>query len=226
MNLLQHIYLDIRVYIKDYLLRKRLLSTKAVRVKKHFSIPVGADKKIGYYTFIDSGVVFGPSFDSMGMFCSVGQDAIIGPNHHEMDLISTSSAIYKFSTPLDFIRDKRIADSYKIKSSHNCRKTRVGNDVWVGARAIILSGVTIGDGAVVGAGTIVTKDIPPYAIVAGNPAMIIRYRFSEQVIKKILHANVYSREQDKLFFVMSSFSSKELNDNNIDAFISKLMSLS
>jgi carbonic anhydrase/acetyltransferase-like protein (isoleucine patch superfamily) len=58
----------------------------------------------------------------------------------------------------------------------------VGNDVWVGTRAIILSGVTIGDGAIVAAGSVVTKDVPPYAIVAGNPARLIRYRFSDETI--------------------------------------------
>lgn len=60
----------------------------------------------------------------------------------------------------------------------------IGNDVWIGTRAIILSGVVIGDGAVIAAGAVVTKDIPPYAIVGGNPAKIIKYRFSDDEIKK------------------------------------------
>jgi virginiamycin A acetyltransferase len=62
----------------------------------------------------------------------------------------------------------------------------IGNDVWIGYGAMILSGVTIGDGAVVGAGAIVTKDVPPYAIVAGNPARIIRYRFNADAIERLL----------------------------------------
>ncbi|WP_281040324.1 MULTISPECIES: CatB-related O-acetyltransferase [unclassified Mesorhizobium] len=61
----------------------------------------------------------------------------------------------------------------------------VGHDVWIGARAIIMSGVTIGNGAVIGAGSVVTKDVPPYAIVAGSPARIIRYRFSPDVVDRI-----------------------------------------
>lgn len=63
---------------------------------------------------------------------------------------------------------------------------RVGNDVWVGARAIILSGVEIGDGAVIAAGAVVTKSVPPYAIVGGVPARLIKYRFSEKVIQELL----------------------------------------
>ena len=61
----------------------------------------------------------------------------------------------------------------------------VGNDVWIGFRSIILSGVTIGDGAVIYAGSVVTKDIPPYAIVAGVPAKIIRYRFDAKTIERL-----------------------------------------
>lgn len=62
----------------------------------------------------------------------------------------------------------------------------IGNDVWVAEDALILSGVTIGDGAVVGARAVVTKNVPPYAIVAGNPARIIKYRFDDETIQKLL----------------------------------------
>ena len=62
----------------------------------------------------------------------------------------------------------------------------VGDDVWVGQRAIIMSGVNIGQGAVIGAGAIVTKNVPPYAIVGGIPAKVIRYRFSEELIQELL----------------------------------------
>lgn len=64
--------------------------------------------------------------------------------------------------------------------------TIIGNDVLIMYNAMVLSGVTIGDGAIVGAGAVVTKDVPPYAIVAGNPAKIIKYRFSEEQIKALL----------------------------------------
>jgi len=69
------------------------------------------------------------------------------------------------------------------------KRTRIGNDVWIGAGATLLGkggGLTIGDGAIVGAGSVVTKDVPPYAIVGGNPARIIRYRFDEAIIRRLL----------------------------------------
>lgn len=62
----------------------------------------------------------------------------------------------------------------------------IGNDVWIGTEALITSGVKIGDGAVVGARAVVTRDVPPYAIVAGNPAKIVRYRFDEKSIERLL----------------------------------------
>nr|ASV46951.1 hypothetical protein [uncultured bacterium] len=64
--------------------------------------------------------------------------------------------------------------------------TTVGNDVWVGARATILGGARVGDGAVVAAGSVVLDDVPPYAVVAGNPARVVRYRFSRGVVERLL----------------------------------------
>lgn len=62
----------------------------------------------------------------------------------------------------------------------------IGNDVWIGFGATVLNGVTIGDGAIIAAGAVVTKDVPPYAIVGGNPAHVIKYRFSKEVVEKLL----------------------------------------
>lgn len=73
----------------------------------------------------------------------------------------------------------------------------VGDDVWIGFRSTILSGVTIGQGAVIAAGSVVTKDVPPYAIVGGVPAKVIKYRFSDEIIEKMLKID-YSRVDEKL----------------------------
>ena len=74
---------------------------------------------------------------------------------------------------------------YKIPST---KRTVIGADVWVGARATIVAGVNVGVGAVIGTGSVVTRDVPPYAIVAGVPAKVIKYRFPEDVIKKLLES--------------------------------------
>ena len=75
---------------------------------------------------------------------------------------------------------------------------RIGHDVWIGRSAIVLAGVTVGDGSVIGAGSVVTKDVPPYAIVAGNPARLIRYRFDENVIQKLKEINWWNFSEARL----------------------------
>ena len=81
-------------------------------------------------------------------------------------------------------------DSVKAKfSQHELKapgRVFIGHDVWVGRSAIVLPGVTVGHGAVIGAGSVVTKDVPPYAIVAGNPAKLIRFRFDQDTVGKLM----------------------------------------
>lgn len=73
---------------------------------------------------------------------------------------------------------------------------RIGNDVWIGDNVIIKNGVKIGDGAVVGLGAVVTKDVPPYAVVAGVPAKVIKYRFSDEIISELLELEWWNLEED------------------------------
>jgi acetyltransferase-like isoleucine patch superfamily enzyme len=91
----------------------------------------------------------------------------------------------------------------------------IGNDVWVGYGSIILSGVKIGDGAIIGAGSIVTQDVPPYAIVGGNPARLIRYRFSQDKIAKLLEIAWWNWSEEKIKDNIDYFYS------NVDDFIKK-----
>ena len=76
--------------------------------------------------------------------------------------------------------------------------TKIGNDVWIGYKATIMTGVTIGDGAIIASGSIVTKDVEPYSIVGGNPAKLIRKRFSEDKIEKLLEAKWWDWELEKI----------------------------
>ena len=85
-------------------------------------------------------------------------------------------------------------------------KLVIGNDVWIGHNAIILPSVSnIGDGAVIGAGSVVTKDVPPFAVVAGNPAKIILYRFSEEKIREIMKSPWWGKDINELKNEFDSF---------------------
>jgi len=113
---------------------------------------------------------------TVGNFVSIAEDVlfILGGNHN----INTFST-YPFKVML--LGAEREAWSKG--------PTVVEDDVWIGARATILSGVRIGRGAIVGAGSVVAKDVPPYAIVVGNPARVIRYRFDQDKINMLLNIN-------------------------------------
>ena len=71
----------------------------------------------------------------------------------------------------------------------------IGNDVWIGTRVMLLGAITIGDGAIIGAGSVVTKDVPPYAVVAGNPARVLHYRFPQEIINKLLEIKWWNHDE-------------------------------
>ncbi|MFT8808065.1 CatB-related O-acetyltransferase [Gluconobacter sp.] len=113
----------------------------------------------------------------IGDYCSIGPEVTIILGNHRADLVST----YPFRTLSHFWPSA--AEGQEDHSSKG--DVIIGNDVWIGAHATIMSGVTIGDGAVIAAQALVTKPVPPYAIVGGNPAKVIRYRFSDSVIARL-----------------------------------------
>lgn len=91
----------------------------------------------------------------------------------------------KLGTPFSFLRCFPFCDRVLRTAPLDRGETLIGHDVWIGANAIILRGVKVGNGAIVGAGAVVTKDVEPYAIVGGIPARVIRYRFEKAVIQKL-----------------------------------------
>lgn len=115
---------------------------------------------------------------TIGSFCSIADNVVIGPAEHPISWASTSPVFYKGrdSVKKKFSKHQRIPD----------RRTYIGNDVWIGERTMIKAGVTVGDGAVVGMGSVVTKDVGPYEIWAGNPAKLIRKRFDEDIIERFV----------------------------------------
>jgi acetyltransferase-like isoleucine patch superfamily enzyme len=127
---------------------------------------------------------------SIGGFCSIAGNCEIGGASHSIDWVSTSPI---FNGNKDQIRKK-----YAHHKFVTSKDTRIGNDVWIGARCIIKAGVIIGDGTVVGMGSVVTKDIPPYEIWAGNPARLIRKRFDDEIINRLLEIKWWEFNDESL----------------------------
>ena len=119
---------------------------------------------IGDYCWINKNV--GINKVVMGNYCSIASQVLIGGMEHPIDKVSTSTLLN---------------DSEDCKS----QTTTIGHNVWIGSQSVIKQGVTIGNGAVVGAHSFVNKDVPPYAIVVGSPAKVIKYRFEENVVNEI-----------------------------------------
>lgn len=138
----------------------------------------------------------------IGQFCSIATDTYIGMAEHTVDRISTSPIFTeKHNATGHSWTDDDVFSPFK--------HTIIGNDVWIGYRALVKGGVKIGNGAIVGAGAVVTKDVPPYAIVGGVPAKIIRSRFSDDVIEKLEELQWWNMDVDFLKKNISMFQGPE-----------------
>jgi len=136
------------------------------------------DSSLGHYSYIQSGIFINVH---IGRYCSIAPGVSLGNYFHPTDWLSTSPFQYEqgfhdLNTNIRSYYDKR----------HEAPHVIIGNDVWLGANVIIFPGLKIGHGAIIGAGAIVTKDVPPYAVALGSPARIVRYRFDEETITQLL----------------------------------------
>jgi len=139
---------------------------------------------IGHYTYCSRNALIQNT--TIGHFCSIANDVAIGLGAHPLNLFTTSPVFYKKHNPLGITLIDKDLDFAEYKS------IQIGSDVWIGAKAIIMDGVSISHGAVIAAGSVVTKNVPPYAIVGGVPAKIIKYRFSEEKINKLINSKWWS----------------------------------
>jgi phosphonate metabolism protein (transferase hexapeptide repeat family) len=144
---------------------------------------VGARTKLLEVTLDDYSYVVNDSdiaYTTFGKFCSIAAMTRINPGNHPMHRATQSHVTYRASAYFPGEQDE--AQFFAWRRAH---PVVVGHDVWVGHGAIILPGRTIGTGAVVGAGAVVTRDVAPYAIVAGNPARVIRPRFPVETADRL-----------------------------------------
>lgn len=134
----------------------------------------------------------------IGNFVCIGAEVIIlmgGNNTHRMDWFS----LYPFK--------ESIVESYQQKGD-----TIIDDGAWLGIRSVIMPGVTIGEGAVVAAGSIVTKNVPAYSIVGGNPAKVIGSRFEDDIIKRLINLKIYDLPEENLLALQPYLSSNDLNE--------------
>src|SRR5690606_36472841 len=152
--------------------------------------------KIGDYTYVAQNSSI--SHTTIGKFCSIGPNLLCGWGIHPISGISTSPMFYSTlkQNGLSFSSEDKIEERKEIF---------IGNDVFIGMNVTILDGVTIGDGAVIGAGSVVSKDIPPYAVAVGSPIRVIKYRFSESIIKSLLQINWWDFDESRLKEVEKDF---------------------
>lgn len=145
---------------------------------------VGAYTYIGNNTDVENAII--------GKFCSIADHCRIGMASHSLDYLSTSPI---FTERVNGSKESWIEEDVCTGVS---KSVIVGNDVWIGSHVLIVGGVKIGDGAVIGAGAVVVKDIPPYSVVAGVPARVIRYRFSEDVVAKLQEIKWWDMSEGEL----------------------------
>jgi acetyltransferase-like isoleucine patch superfamily enzyme len=166
------------------------------------------DSSIGCFTYVQEGSSLFRT--EVGKYTSIAGNVAIGYPDHPMKYVSTSPVFYDKTQPLPFFFDSA------TKPEDNERRTIIEHDVWIGQNTFVKAGVRIGTGTVIGAGSVVTKDIPPYSIAVGNPCKVIRSRFSEDITSQLLDSKWWDLDTtilnriSNLFFKPTDFL-KEFN---------------
>lgn len=187
---------------------------------KVYSLTIGAtiiNSKIGYKAFVSKNAFISNSVigdytsvgrnttivhTQLGKYCSISWNVTIGATQHPLQRISSHA--FPYIKRFGFVEtDNRFTS-----------KTSIGNDVWFGANSIVLPNISIGNGAVVGAGSVVTKDVPDFAIVAGIPAKIIKFRFGEEQVTA-LNAIQWWNLRPELIRENISLWQKDLDDEGL-----------
>ena len=150
-----------------------------------------AECEVGDFTYIERHVE--AIYTTIGKFCAIAANARLNALNHPMDRISQHKITYR---PNEYFAHAKLDKAFREQRQQAC--VTIGNDVWIGHGAIILPGISIGHGAVIAAGAVVTKDVDPYAIVAGVPAKRIKWRFTKKIRIRMISFAWWDWSNDKL----------------------------
>lgn len=179
-----------------------------------FDVFVGSNSRIsnssvGDHTYFNSHTNIADA--KIGKYCSIGSHVKVGIGSHPTSMVSTHPCFYANNKGFNTYADK-------MYYNEEGASIEIGNDVWIGSNVTVLNKIKIGHGAIVAIGSIVTKDVPNYAVVAGIPAKIIKYRFTDEEIKSLLKIQWWDFDQEKIqkhfkdFHDVSTFNKKYTND--------------
>ena len=160
------------------------------------------DSVIGAFSYAGSNTIM--NFTSLGKFCSLARNVDVGGFDHD----------YRKVTTMPMFRFKQLSEGANPEAGKRDLCV-IGNDVWIAAGAQVLHKVTVGDGAVIGGGAVVTKDVPPYAIVAGVPARIIKFRFDEKTIADLLDIKWWDWPEEVILANINWMIKQDINPETI-----------
>lgn len=156
---------------------------------------------LGRYSYVQRDSVLVNA--DIGPFCSIAGDVTVGLAGHPITMVSTSPVFYDPRQPLP----RFLVDSPFY--TEGLPRTAVGADVWIGQGAMVKAGIRVGTGAVLGAGTVVTKDVEPYAVVAGVPARLMRLRFPDEMCRRLIESRWWELDDATLRRLAPHFQSPE-----------------
>jgi acetyltransferase-like isoleucine patch superfamily enzyme len=198
------IFINLDVTLKGELIMDKLEELKKLKMDLREKSLSKENIEIGDFSYGNPEVLSWGEGSKLkiGKFCSIANNVVIflGGNHRT-DYIST----YPFNALLK---------NYSEMGGHPYSNGDIiiGNDVWIGRGATILSGVNIGDGAVIGANSLVSKDINPYSIVGGNPAKLLKYRFDEKIINNLLEIKWWDKNLEEISEIIHLLNSNKMQE--------------
>lgn len=196
------------VISKIYRLKEKLLTPVSIKKLQRNGVNISREV-VGVNSIKCEGTAGIPSYCTFSGKISIGNNTTLGIHNYMAGDIEIGAyvAIHSTNHPISYLTtyiNHRLLNG-ELSTLKRSKKIKIGHGVWIGHGCIILGGVTVGNGAIIAAGSVITKDVPPYAIVGGNPAKIIKYRFDENIRMEIEALKWHNMNQDELLEIKHLF---------------------